>query len=147
MHTATISTMLAKARQHISTHIPHTVVRHGGGRVMIRTCFATVKPVDPRVIRSTITVTIEAVVGRRTLNKPLSIMENPDNPLHHTLGRQQSSDSDSCVVIGTAAGIFFSASCHKAVQHIISDSTLDSRLYYSTLYMTHTVNALFHIDI
>ena len=38
--------------------------------------------------------TVEAVVERRTLNKLLSIMDNPDHPLHLTLDRQRSSFSN-----------------------------------------------------
>lgn len=38
--------------------------------------------------------TVEAVVERRTLNKLFSIMDNPDQPLHHTLDRQRSSFSN-----------------------------------------------------
>ena len=41
--------------------------------------------------------TFEAVVERRTLNKLLSIMDNPDHPLHHTLDRQRSSFSNRLI--------------------------------------------------
>ena len=37
--------------------------------------------------------TLESVVERRTLKKPLSIMDNPLHPLHHTLVRQRSTFS------------------------------------------------------
>lgn len=33
--------------------------------------------------------TFEAVMERRSLNKLSSIMDNPEQPLHHLLGRQQ----------------------------------------------------------
>ena len=37
--------------------------------------------------------TFQSVVERRTLNKLLSIMDNPDHPLHHTIDRQRSTFS------------------------------------------------------
>lgn len=40
---------------------------------------------------------IEAVVERRTLNKLLSIMDNPDHLLHHILVRQWSSFSNRLI--------------------------------------------------
>lgn len=40
---------------------------------------------------------LEAVVERRILNKLLSIMDNPDHPLHHTLDKQLSSFSNRLI--------------------------------------------------
>ncbi len=66
--------------------------------------------------------TFEEVMERRTLSKLLSIMDNPEHPLHHLLDRQRSSFSNRLIQL----------CCHKdRVRKSFLPKAI--RLYNSTL--------------
>lgn len=66
--------------------------------------------------------TFEVVVERRTLNKLLSIMDNPDHPLHHLLDRQWSTfkQTGSASLSQGPIQEIFPAQSNNSLQHFTS---------------------------
>lgn len=57
--------------------------------VHIVLCFGLLVTTQSEAVIGSKLGTFEAVMERRSLNKLSSIMDNPEQPLHHLLGRQQ----------------------------------------------------------
>lgn len=57
--------------------------------VHIVLCFGLLVTTQSEAVIGSKLGTFEAVMERRSLNKRSSIMDNPEQPLHHLLGRQQ----------------------------------------------------------